>query len=263
MNDLETLVSGLVKLVGATVPKPTGTLAGHAAGLPFETLVHKELIDLFPSRCWRHFEFLNRVLLDLDSAALEERYKAFGPKSLKGLLCRGKDQMKGWSKSNQFEEKQNDTAESIISSDTTFNPNQSRLLLLDVKTHNSAKQGQPPNIMSAGKLAEALASAMEEGVVRFDVVYVGVSWTIEGKTLRANNVSVVSLFTMDPRLYINWAAAEQIQFHPHLAEQSFKGSREEWAKQYISHFSVSLAARIKKQEIRLAKFQAISEKSAS
>lgn len=257
MNDLQILESGLQGLNGHSVPKPAGTLAGHAAGLPFEKLVHEKLLNIFPSRSFRHYEFLNSVLKSLDKNDVEERFQAFGPDSLQGLLCRGKSTMAAWSPSNLFEEKQNDTAESIVCQDPSFDSSKSRLLLVDVKTYNSARHGQPPNIISAGKLSEALASALEEGQVRFDIAYVGVSWVIEEETLKASDITVVSLFKMDPQLYINWAAAEQIQFHPHLATQNYVGSREEWAREFLKHFVSSLERRIGTQVNRLAKFKLI------
>ncbi len=257
MDDFSALKEDLNALVGSTVPKPAGTLAGHAAGLPFENLVHKRLVAKFRGRAMRHFEFLNDVLGRHEDENLTLRLAAFGPKSLQGLLCRGKEKMAAWKSSAPFEEKQNDTAESIICSDSVFDSTSSHLLLLDVKTFNTSKHGQPPNIISAGKLSEALASALEEGELRFDIVYVGVSWAVEGSTLKANEISVISLFKMDPKLYINWAAAEQVQFHPHLAQQDFSGSREQWAREFLEHFVRSLDRRIGKQESRLARFRAI------
>jgi hypothetical protein len=258
MDDYSKLTHALQALVGSSVPKPPGTLAGHAAGLPFEKLVHERLITTFGGRALRHFEFLNHVLSSHENESVAQRVEAFGPKSLQGLLCRGKAQMAQWTPSKPFEEKQNDTAETVISSDLVFDPSSSHLLLLDVKTYNSAKQGQPPNIISAGKLSEALAAALEEGHLRFDIVYVGVSWTVEDQTLRGNEISVVSLFKMDPKLYVNWASAEQIQFHPHLAKQEFTGSREQWAKEFLEHFVQSLDRRILKQVSRLERFKTIT-----
>lgn len=258
MDDYSKLIKNLQVLVGSTVPKPSGTLAGHAAGLPFEKLVHERLVTTFQGRALRHFEFLNDVLSRHQKEDVAQRLEAHGPNSLQGLLCRGKAGVAAWTPSKPFEEKQNDTAETIISSDPIFDPNSSHLLLLDVKTYNAAKKGQPPNIISAGKLSEALASALEEGRVRFDIVYVGVSWTVEDQTLRGNEISVVSLFKMDPKLYVNWAAAEQIQFHPHLARQEFKGPREQWAKEFLEHFVESLERRIGKQALRLERFKKIT-----
>jgi type II restriction enzyme len=258
MDDYSRLTKDLKTLVGTSVPKPSGTLAGHAAGLPFEKLVHERLVTTFAGRALRHFEFLNDVLSRHENDSVAQRLEAFGPVSLQGLLCRGRTQMAQWTPSKLFDEKQNDTAETIISSDLVFDPNSSHLLLLDVKTYNAAKNGQPPNIISAGKLSEALASALEDGQLRFDIVYVGVSWTVEGETLRGNEISVVSLFKMDPKLYVNWAAAEQIQFHPHLAKQEFTGSREQWANEFLEHFVESLDRRIGKQAARLERFRTIT-----
>jgi type II restriction enzyme len=245
-------------LVGESVEKPKGTLAGHAAGAPFEKLVHAKLVDEFGERSSRHFEFLNRVLQELNDDEVEARLEAFGPQSIQSLVCRGKGQMKSWSPSNQFEEKQNDTAESIIPETWPYVPTQSFLLLADVKTHSLEKDGQPPNIMSAGKLAEALALALEEGAVRFDFIYLGISWKAEADRLVCKSSDAISLFKMEPRPYINWAAAEQLQFQVNGASQKFTGTREEWAKQFLKHFADSLESRITKQTARLARFRSLS-----
>jgi len=45
------------------------------------------------------------------------------------------------------------------------------------------------------------------------------------------------LFKAPPeQLYINWAAAMQIQFHVCDLEQTFSGTMEEWTKSYLKHF---------------------------
>lgn len=237
------------------MPRPEGTLAGHAAGLPFERLVHQKLMDLFPNRVFRHYEFLNRVLARSADEALPERLLALGPPSLQNLLRRGKSQMKGWSLQNLFEEKQNDTAESIIQEGDAYDSTKNHLILLDVKTYNKAKAGQPPNIISAGKVAETMLLALSEGAVRFDIIYVGVSWVEVHGNLRASSVHPISLFKMNPKVYINWAAAEQIQFHPHSALQNYEGSREEWGVEFLQHFTESLEKRIEKQVARVSRFR--------
>lgn len=257
MQTLHQLKESLPKLVGATVPKPVGTLAGHAAGLPFEALVHGEVSAIFPGRAFRHFEFLNQVLWDLNDSDLNARLNAFGPKSMQSLLVRGKAPMSVWKPEALFEEKQNDTAESVIVPMMPFDPGNG-VTLLDVKTHNNKKNGQPPNIMSAGKLAEALALSIEEGAVLFDVVYVGIGWEVFKETLVCTNLDVVSLFKMPPNPYINWASAEQLQFHVRGAEQTFEGTREDWAKAFLSHFVVSLEGRIETQNKRLSRFKTLS-----
>ncbi len=47
----------------------------------------------------------------------------------------------------------------------------------------------------------------------------------------------ISLFKTNPsELYINWAAAMQIQFHVANLEENFSGTVDEWAKEYLKHF---------------------------
>ncbi len=245
-------------LVGVKVQRPSRTLAGHAAGLPFEDLVHEKLEKTFGNKVKRHYEFLNFILGNLKTDDADLRIKAFGPESLQSLICRGKKPMQNWSSENLFSEKQNDTAESVIVEDSRFIPESSSLTLIDVKTYNASKKGQPPNIISAGKLAKALALALEEGTVRFDFVYIGVMWMEQNNKLVADNVSVISLFKIPPsEIYINWAAAEQIQFHPHTIGQSFKGTKEEWARGFLIQFVASLEKRLSKQTLRLKHYKSL------
>jgi hypothetical protein len=44
-------------------------------------------------------------------------------------------------------------------------------------------------------------------------------------------------------LYINWAAAMQIQFHVCNLDQEFNGTIEQWAKTYLKHFVVQVYRR--------------------
>ena len=41
---------------------------------------------------------------------------------------------------------------------------------------------------------------------------------------------------MPSDLYINWAAAMQIQFHVSDLNQNFTENRKKWAKEYLKHF---------------------------
>jgi hypothetical protein len=48
---------------------------------------------------------------------------------------------------------------------------------------------------------------------------------------------VVNLFKCNPNnLYINWAAAMQLQFHVCDLDQGFEFTKEAWAKAYLNHF---------------------------
>lgn len=265
ISEIEDAVKGLV---GESVPRSSGTLAGHAAGIPFEDLVHEQLVNCFDGRAFRHFEFLNLILEENPLAITSsERSELFGPRSLQFLLQRGVKSMKQWSKNKQFEVKQNDTAESIIFPTKTLKvaPTTRRpLVLVDVKTQSSKKKAQPPNIISGEKVANACRICLEgkESFLPFDIVYVGIKWTANGRRLVCDEVSVKSLIRIPPgELYINWAAARQIQFHPFDVDQSYTKSGIHWANEYIEVFCDQLEQRISNEKKKLNKFRKILKSS--
>lgn len=240
MSFLE-LQEAAASLVGSRVAKPKGTLAGHAAGLPFEGVVHERLTRIFEGRAFRQFEFLNRIMISSTEATLNETIQRLGPPSLQLLLSRGASALSSWSPENQFVEKQNDTAETIIQSNQHY-VSGDPLTFLDVKTHNLNLKGQPPNIVSAEKLAHSLHAALQEGKVLFDFVYLGIDWVIEDEYLVAQSSRAISMFKIKKMPYINWTAAQQVQFHVGKVDQEFSGSAEEWAEQYLGHVWKSLIA---------------------
>ncbi len=245
-------------MIDEALPRPKGTLAGHAGGLPFERLIHDVLSDHFGVRCYRHFESLNQVLLNNPHATSpEERRSLFGPESMQLLVSRGKTALKKWTPNNQFIEKQNDTAETILFSNDNCDFNRGEVWLLDVKTQNDVGKAQPPNIISASKLATSLRSAIQEGEVRFNFVYIGVSFHATEKELICKAVNTTSLFQVSNPLYINWSAAQQIQFHPMSVDQDFTGTKTEWSYKFIETFCDSLQNRIGKDQQRLAEFKAV------
>lgn len=245
-------------LVGSKVEKPKGTLAGHAAGLPFERLVHEKITSQFPGKAYRQFEFLNRVFLGHPQTSSTELQQLLGPPSLRVLLSRGAGATKDWSPQNQFVEKQNDTAETIIQPKELYTPGD-RLSFLDVKTHNVKQNGQPPNIMSAEKLARALHAALEEGEILFDFIYLGIDWVIDGGYLVAESSRVISMFKINRMPYINWTAAQQLQFHMNKVDQDFEGSSQEWARQYLGHVWKSLVTSQDEKRARFREFEKYAE----
>ena len=112
--------------------------------------------------------------------------------------------------------------------------------IIDVKTRNLDKNAQPPNIISAYKLAQMCAYMIEnEEYDSISIDYIGINWREdkENGKLVCEGAQHVCLFKIQPDdLYINWAAALQVQFHPHTASQSWEGNTEEWARGYLRHF---------------------------
>ena len=249
------------KLVGRSVGRPSGTLSGHAAGLPFEKLVHQEVLNSFPKRTYRHFELLNVVFeSNPESKSAVERNALLGPPSLQFLLKRGVDATECWTVSSPFEEKQNDTAETVILplQGWKVEPlNNEPVVLLDVKTQNSEMNAQPPNIISARKMMQACRLVLEHSTeCPFNFVYVGVKWREVGSTLICTEVNVSSLLRVPPpELYINWAAALQIQFHPATVSQDFEGSPMDWCADFLETYALQLERRLKRDNLELAELK--------
>lgn len=220
-------------LVGAKVPKPlSGTLAGHAAGEPFDKFAYAEIKKQFPNKTYRQFEFLNDLFLkNPHIISFAERKNLFNSPTVLFLLSRGKDATTKWEVDKQFDEKQNDTADILVVDKNYYE-------IIDVKTRNMSKKAQQPNIISAYKLAQMCAVMLDNK--EFDTLginYIEIDWQLDGKFLVCEDAHFGNLFKENPtNLYINWAAAMQIQFHVSDLEQDYKKNLENWAKDYLRHF---------------------------
>jgi hypothetical protein len=130
-----------------------------------------------------------------------------------------------------FDEKQNDTADILVVKDGFYE-------IIDIKTRNLSKSVQAPNIISAYKLAQVCAKIIDNQEFNtFTIDYIEIDWLEENDKLVCKGAHFVNLFRTNPsQLYINWAAAMQIQFHVCDLTQDFTGSTEEWAKAYLKHF---------------------------
>jgi type II restriction enzyme len=221
------------KIKETTVPKPlSGTLSGHAAGEPFDKHVYQKIKKQFPNNTFRQYEYLNDLFSRNPSIiGFDAREKLFHSPTVLFLLSRGKNATDKWSIDNPFEEKQNDTADILVVKDNFYE-------LIDIKTRNISKSAQPPNIISAYKLAQLCAKMIDNKEFdNFTINYFEIDWELVTDKLVCKNAHFACLFNADPAdLYINWAAAMQIQFHVCDLDQSFKGTREQWATEYLKSF---------------------------
>ncbi len=202
-------------MANQTVERPNkssaGTLSGHAAGEPFEKCVYHKLKQLYPNNIYKQFEYLNDIYLKHPKhISLEQRYALMNSPTALFLLSRGDKATKEWSPENIFEEKQNDTADILYYKNGFYD-------IIDVKTRNISKSAMAPN------------------------------WKEKGNSLTATKAFHGNLFKANPEtLYINWAAAMQIQFHVCELDQSWNGTREEWTRHYLNIFVKSAKMRCKK-----------------
>ena len=220
-------------IIGTSVPKPfSGTLSGHAAGEPFDKHVYIEIKKQFPTNTFRQYEYLNDLYSrNPEIIGVKARQELFNSPSVLFLLSRGKEATKKWTLENPFDEKQDDTADILVVKNGFYE-------VIDIKTRNLSKSAQAPNIISSFKLAQLCAIMLDNK--EFDdlsINYFEVDWLLEEDKLVCKNAHFVSLFKSVPEnLYINWAAAMQIQFHVCNLDQEFNGTIEEWCKSYLKHF---------------------------
>lgn len=235
------------QLVGQQVPEPlSGTTSGHAAGEPFDKHVYALLKQQQPGAVFRQYEFLNDLYRRAPHViSVQDRQQLFDSPTLHFLLSRGKDATAGWSESAPFEEKQNDTADILVVDRAT-----DFFHIIDVKTRNLSKKAQPPNIISAYKLAQMCAKLIDnQDYDRFGITYIGLDWRLNGGYLQCAAAYVMYLFRASPdSLYINWAAALQIQTHVEEMDQTFTGTVEEWARAYLRNFVTQAQRRMGEME---------------
>jgi type II restriction enzyme len=238
------------EVIGTSVPKPlSGTLSGHAAGEPFDKHVYSQIKENFPDDTFRQYEYLNYLYSNnTDTVGFKARQTLFNSPTVMFLLSRGKDVTDKWSIANQFEEKQNDTADMLVVKDDFFD-------IIDIKTRNISKKAQAPNIISSYKLAQVCAKMIDnQEYDTFTINYFEIDWLLEDDKLVCKDAHIANLFKSEPNnLYINWASGMQIQFHVSDLEQSFAETMEEWAKAYLKHFVEQAKKRACKMIIKFVK----------
>ena len=238
------------KIIGSSVPKPlSGTLSGHSAGEPFDKHVYSIIKKQFPKNTFRQYEYLNYLYSkNPNIIGNKARQELFNSPTVLFLLSRGKNATDKWSIEHPFDEKQNDTADILIVKNGYYE-------IIDIKTRNISKTAQAPNIISAYKLAQLCALMIDNH--EFDTLtinYRAVDWELDNKTLICKDAHYASLFKSLPtNLYINWAAAMQIQFHVSDLDQDYNGTTEEWAKLYLQHFVAQARKRANDMIIKFVK----------
>lgn len=242
------------EVIGKSVDKPiSGTLSGHAAGEPFDKHVYHEIKKQFPDSTFRQYEYLNDLFSkNPDVIGFEARQELFDSPTVLFLLSRGKNATDKWSIDSPFDEKQNDTADIIVVKNGFYE-------IIDIKTRNMAKSAQPPNIISAYKLAQVCAKMIDNAEFSdFTINYFGIDWELREDKLVCQDAHFVNLFKSNPaNLYINWAAAMQIQFQVCDLYQDFAGTVKQWARKYIEHFVIQAR---KRSEDMISKFVTPFEK---
>jgi hypothetical protein len=228
------------QLTNLKINRPQGQLSGHNSGEPFCDEIYKFLKEKNKNNIFKQYEYLNQLLSNNKSKKTpKERQKLFTD-TFGFIVNRGTTSLKNWSTETQFEEKQNDTADII------YIDNQEKTII-DVKTKNISKKGQPPNIISGYKMAQVAESLINKNDGnKIDINYIGIDWELNNNFLDLKEIVVKDLFKISPdKLYINWAAALQIQFDVSIVDQNYKKDKKNWATDYLKMYIASVQNRKK------------------
>ena len=229
------------ELANLKINKPQGQLSGHNSGEPFCDEIYNFLKKKNNNNIFKQYEYLNQLLKQNSSKkTAQERLELF--KGTFGFIInRGKTSLDKWTPEVMFEEKQNDTAD-ILFIDDKVNT------IIDVKTKNISKKGQPPNIISAYKMAHIAESIINNNDGdKIDINYIGIDWELNGNFLDLKEIVIRDLFKITPeKIYINWAAALQIQFDVSTIDQNYTKSKKDWASDYLKTYIKSVQNRKEK-----------------
>lgn len=237
------------KLGTIKLSKPTGQLSGHNSGEPFSEEIYK-FLKKNSKKIYKQYEYLNNVLKkNIHYQTLDDRKKLFKGPFNKLMIYKKEATIKKWSINNLISEKQDDTAD-ILYIDNKTNG------IIDVKTRNLNKKGQAPNIISCEKLAIFCKNLIkEENYEKIEINYIGIDWDLKKNEMISNKINVVDLFKINPEtIYINWAAALQIQFHIDKVDQTYKKNKKQWAKDFTKKYVSSYKNRQKKQDEKMKPF---------
>lgn len=151
--------------------------------------------------------------------------------------------------------KQSDTADIVLFSDSSLFDG-SAAFLIDVKSHDLGKSDQPPNIMSARKLAKVAEICLSKNIdPNFSLYYIDLGYRKKDAGVVVEDVCMVDMMKIPPLdyngkgkpLYINWSAAIQVQFKPSEVSQDFELSQKDWLAIFMKNYTSQKRDRIYKE----------------
>ena len=188
---------------------------GHTAGIPTEdwakTRLEAEFTIYYP----------NEILLEIFKLFKNEKdIKNFLETVWWSKLLFTNQQLVDFLNEKEVKRWQQEGADLVLFYGKTIAEDSEKVILINVKAHNSLKESRPPNIMSAQRLLEffnytLLKSDSKRRLEQMELLFLGVDYTTAGDQATVNNIHIKDLFKLDvteiPQ--INFDAAIQIQWH--------------------------------------------------
>lgn len=228
--------------------------SGHTVATPLEEEVYDALSKAYPGLTFKQHEAVNKYLSQAAAQGRVSHGFVFGNEAVDYLVNPGKKALSRWPE-EIVPGRQSDTADIVLFSDPSLFDGSS-VFLIDVKSHDLGKNSQPPNIMSARKLAKLAEICLSKNIdPNFSMYYVDLGYRKKDAGVVVEDVRMVDMMKIPPLdynnkgkpMYINWAAALQVQFRPSEVSQDFELSQKEWLAVFMKNYTSQKRDRIYKE----------------
>lgn len=234
--------------------KPNQETSGHRIATPLEEEVYDALSKTYPGLAFKQHEAVNEYLSETVVQGRVPDGFVFGNEAVDSLVNPGKKALSNWPE-ELVPGKQSDTADIVLFSDSALFDGSS-VFLIDVKSHDLGKSDQPPNIMSARKLAKVAEICLSKNIdPNFSLYYMDLGYRKKDAGVVVEDVRMVDMMKIPPLdyngkgkpLYINWSAAIQVQFRPSEVSQDFELSQKDWLAIFMKNYTSQKRDRIYKE----------------
>lgn len=234
--------------------KPNQETSGHRIATPLEEEVYDALSKTYPGLAFKQHEAVNEYLSQTVTRDKVSDDFIFGNEAIDYLVNPGKKALSNWPE-KIVPGRQSDTADIVLFSDSALFDGSS-VFLIDVKSHDFGKNSQPPNIMSARKLAKVAEICLSKNIdPNFSLYYIDLGYRKKDAGVLVEDVRMVDMMKIPPLdyngkgkpLYINWSAAIQVQFMPSEVSQDFELSQKDWLAIFMKNYTSQKRDRIYKE----------------
>lgn len=228
--------------------------SGHTVATPLEEEVYDALSKAYPGLTFKQHEAVNEYLSQTVAQGRVPDGFVFGNEAVDYLVNPGKKALSSWPE-EMVPGRQSDTADMVLFSDSSLFQGAS-VFLIDVKSHDLGKNSQPPNIMSARKLANLAEICLSKNIdPNFSLYYIDLGYRKKAAGVVVEDVRMVDMMKIPPLdynskgkpMYINWAAALQVQFRPSEVSQDFELSQKHWLAVFMKNYTSQKRDRIYKE----------------
>lgn len=228
--------------------------SGHRIATPLEEEVYDALSKTYPGLAFKQHEAVNEYLSQAVTRDKVSDDFIFGNEAIDYLVNPGNKALSHWPE-KIVPGRQSDTADIVLFSDSALFDGSS-VFLIDVKSHDLGKNSQPPNIMSARKLAKVAEICLSKNIdPNFSLYYIDLGYRKKDAGVVVEDVRMVDMMKIPPLdyngkgkpLYINWSAAIQVQFRPSEVSQDFELSQKDWLAIFMKNYTSQKRDRIYKE----------------